>query len=543
MSNMQLSYEVAIVGAGPCGVSAANLLGKYGIKTLIIDSEPGIVMIPRAIGICEEGSRIMQAAGVMREVSQGTRTIKKVIFADRDQQTVLHTDIDPCRNGYPVLSTFYQPDLEASLRRGLERYPEVDLLCSTELLDFSDRGDKVTLTLLQGGQQHEVSCRYLLACDGAKSGIRKQLGIGFSGNTYPQDWMILDIENNPVPDHQVVFTIDPERPSVTMSGPGDKRRWEFVIKPGEDPETLFSRDRLRELLQPWGDVDEMSIQRKAVYTFHARTAERFRSGNVFLLGDAAHITPPFAGQGMMAGLRDVHNLCWKLAAVLQGRVDERVLESYERERIPQARQIIAVAQRMGHIILPQKKLTARLRDGVIKLAGLLGLHSETRGAPIQKISNHINGGLLRHLFISLFRRVGSEFPQYRLGAADGDQALFDDLVGNGFLLLSWQGSAWDHLGADTRARWESLGGACVTFIPGGVAGPDCGSLIDADNCYRETFKAGERCIVIRPDKMVVINCKAGALDKKLNRYMDRLGMDRHIAPGSNAQSDYELKQA
>ncbi len=523
------NYDVAIVGAGPCGVTTANLLGKYGIKTLVIDREKDIIVIPRAVGICEEGSRVLAAAGVAESLESTTRAMDRVVFADKDLNHIFHAELNIPRNGYPTLRIFHQPDLERVIRDGLRRFEQVDLCTDTELLSFEDNGENVTLQLRQDGKVIATQCRFLLGCDGAKSQIRKALNIGFSGETYPQDWLILDIEKNPLSNNEVMFSINPERPAVTMPGPGDKRRWEFVVKNTDCRDNLFSDDNLKTLLQPWGDVKQMQVSRKAVYTFHARVAERYKKGHVFLLGDAAHITPPFAGQGMMAGLRDTYNIAWKLAAVLKGELSERILDSYGEERIPQSKQVIGFAQKMGSIILPQNPIVARIRDGVIKFLGLIGLHSESKGIILTKIPNHINGGLIRNYFISRFAKTGVEFPQHTLETADGTSALSDHLMGDNFHLLGWNCNAEKFLDANTLRRWRALSSRASTITDLQTSNSDSGCdnhgdiLIDRQQQYRALFSHGKRVVVLRPDKMMIINCKPKVLNRQLNQYLDSIG--------------------
>ena len=525
-SKINSHYDVIIVGAGPCGVTAANILGQQNVSTLVIDKEADIVTIPRAVGICEEGSRILDSAGLLDKMGDNFRLINRVNFNKGHNQKVFHADTYELINGHRMLRTFHQPELEKNIRGALKDCDSVELFTSTELVKFNDDGKKVTLELNQDGQTVTTECRYLLACDGASSKIRQALDIGFSGNTYPQDWMILDIEKNPIASSEVIFTINPDRPAVTLPGPGDKRRWEFVVKKDDDPKTLFEESNLAKLLAPWGDIKDMDITRKAVYTFHARTAENYQKGNVFLLGDSAHITPPFAGQGMMAGLRDCYNLCWKLAAVLHKQLDEKGLASYEKERIPQSRQVIKFAQYMGKIILPKNKKVAKIRDAVIGLLGLLGVHSDSKGMPINKIPNHINGSLIRNKIISAIKNTGYDFPQVSLKNPQGEKKLFDRHVKSHFYILGWNQQLHTLLDNHTAKRWHSMGGKFQSIKS---TTEDVDSLLDSNCEYRDLFKAGKRFIVIRPDKMMVIHCSAKQLNKKLNRYMNEVGCLKAVA--------------
>ena len=524
-SKIKKHYDVIIVGAGPCGVTAANFLGQKNISTLVIDREADIVTIPRAVGICEEGSRILDSAGLLDKMGDNFRLINRVNFNQAGNETIFHADTYKLVNGHRALRTFHQPELEKNIRGALEECEKVDLFTSTELLDFNDNGETVTLELNQDGQKVQTQCQFLLACDGASSKIRQDLNIGFEGDTYPQDWMILDIEKNPVPSGEVIFSINPERPAVTLPGPGGKRRWEFVVKENDDPETLFSEENLAKLLAHWGDVKDMNITRKAVYTFHARTAENYQKGNIFLLGDSAHITPPFAGQGMMAGLRDCYNLCWKITAVLEGQLNRKVLASYEKERIPQSQQVIKFAQRMGNIILPQNKRVAKVRDAIIGLLGVLGVHSEAKGLPGRKIINNINGSRVRNKIIKSLFNTGYDFPQIKLKNSLGESQLFDHHVRSSFYILGWNQQPQSFLKSNTLARWHSMGGESLA-INNSEAGQ---GLLDSHNEYQELFKDGKRFIVIRPDKIMVINCSASQLNKKLNRYMDEVGCGQAVA--------------
>lgn len=523
-NTIKKSYQVVIIGAGPCGVSAANILGKHGISTLIVDKEADIVMAPRAVGICEEGSRILDTIGTLDDPEMEFKRIDRVLFSDKDRKTTFHANTANPKSGHSTLRTFHQPDLEKSLRKSLEQYKNVDFATSTELLEFNDKGFSVDLTLQQQDKKITVQCRYLLACDGASSPIRKTLNIGFSGDTYPQDWMVLDVEKNPEHCNDVEFSINPERPSVTLPGPGTKRRWEFVVKKDDNPDELFKDENLGKLLAPWGDVNDMEVSRKAVYTFHARTAQKYQMGNVFLLGDAAHITPPFAGQGLMAGLRDVYNLCWKLSMVLKDQLAPSILNSYQQERIPQSQQVIKFAQSIGGVILPQTQKKAKARDGLIKLLGVLGLHSKDKGMTVEKVPNHINGGYLKHLLVSKVLKTGIEFPQHIVQKGT-EASLADKFLGDDFYLLGWNLHPEDYLNKKTLQRWRSMGGKQATITEGNSMAQVENSVVleNKSQEYKSLFSSGKRILVVRPDKMMVIKCTPKTLNEKLNEYMDEAG--------------------
>jgi len=521
MTIIKQNYDVVIVGAGPCGVSAANMLGQYGISTLVIDKAGDIVTHPRAVGMCEEGSRIMDTLGVLEDPELNFLQINSIQFHNKIRESVFHADTYAPKNGHSIIRTFHQPDLEKCLRKSLAKWPSVELATASELVDFKDSDHGVELSVKQAGELIKLKSRFLLACDGASSPVRQKLNIGFAGATYPQDWMILDVDNNPQASSEIIFSINPQRPSVTLPGPDNKRRWEFVVKKEDNPDELFKEQNLKKLIGQWGDVANMKVSRKAVYSFHARTADHYQQGNVFLMGDAAHITPPFAGQGMMAGFRDGYNLCWKLKSVLKKELNPSVLDSYQVERIPQSKQVIKFAQTMGSVILPQNPAVAKIRDGIIKILGGLGLHSKHKGIPMEKIPNHINGAYLKHTVVSKLFKTGTDLPQYILHK-DDKPVLSDKLIDSSFYLLGWQVNPEKLLDEKTLARWHSMAGKKATFTHEAKE-EEASMLINPGQEFKKLLASGKRILVVRPDKMMVINCSAKSINRKLNKYMDRVG--------------------
>lgn len=523
-------FEVVIVGAGPTGVLAANLLGKYGVSTLVVDREADILTIPRAVGICEEGSRILDAAGIVVPQREVFHTINAVHFVDAEFKSRLHADVDWRKDGYRAIRMFHQPDLERAMRASAVTHDSVELRTSTELVEFHQEEGGVHLVLEHSGERTQLRCRFLLACDGARSEIRKAMGIGFSGKTYEQDWVILDIENDPVRNNDVAFGIDPRRPSVTMPGPGGRRRWEFVVKSDDDVEQVFADENVPGLISHLGDMSDVRVARKALYTFHARTAECYQRGNVFLLGDSAHVTPPFAGQGMMAGLRDAYNLCWKLAGVLEGRLGSQVLATYERERIPQSKQIIHFAQFVGSIVLPQRRFKAAARNAFFRMLKVLGLHSDSEGLPLRKLPNHINGSLWRHLWRQRLLGTGAELPQFDIDTPCGQRLPADRYFGCRFRVLGWNVDPSLCLDGQTLQRWTQAGGQITTITSAETFSTEGDLVLDRKQHYRETFGGGRYVLVIRPDKMIVHRCRPTQLARRLNHLMTSLGCTNAATP-------------
>src|SRR5579872_1101968 len=191
----------------------------------------------------------------------------------------------------------------------------------------------------------------------ARSFIREKLGIKLSGSTFRERWLILDLEETRDPTRDTKVFCDPQRPCLSLPGPDRTRRFEFMLHEGEVEPEVTSPEFTRKLLRPHGEANT-PLRRSRVYTFHARMADRWSDGRIFLAGDAAHLSPPFAGQGMNSGIRDAHNLAWKFAAVLRGELGPKLLGTYEPERRPHAWEMIQLAVRMGHVMMPRNALMA-----------------------------------------------------------------------------------------------------------------------------------------------------------------------------------------
>ncbi len=546
MKSQKNDYDVLIVGAGPAGVVSANLLGKYGVKTLLIDKEPDVINIPRAVGMCDEGSRILNSVGLTEELKDSFLDAKGVKFNNQNQETILTIDTSTEINGFPILKTFHQPDVERVLRKGLKRFKHVDFWTETECLQVNDTEDSAKCRLRLGnGEIKTITCNYVIACDGARSSIRKMCDIGLSGYTYGQDWIVIDADVDPMKDERdwLQFSCDPNRPGVTIPVTNGARRWEYVVKNSETPDIVTSDEFVQKLLSPWGNIDDMKLTRKATYRFNSRIANKFRKGRIFLVGDAAHLTPPFAGQGMMAGLRDSYNLCWKISHVLDGNMDDKFLDTYQSERLPQAKLIVYMASLLGLIILPQNKVMAKVRDAAVhisqnylpKITKSTSKLTTSSAPKMQKIPNNIKGylGVTQWGAVTDKVRVGFEFPQYRVKNDKSETLLFDDCVDDSFIILSWNDNPMDHLSSETVSNFTSVGGKfCVIKPEGSPAQSKVNGvskiITDTSGQYQKLLKNGKNMVVIRPDKMVVINTQKEKLDKALKKYLQ---VSHCIEPG------------
>ena len=360
--------DVLIVGAGPVGLTLANLLGSEGISTLLIEKNPATVPEPRAIALDGESLRTLQAVGLTDTVIPTLREGFIADYVNGDGELLFETDLHPRPYGFCLQNSFDQPTLERQLLEGLDRFPSIEVRFSTSLESFEDSTERVQAQLLDGsGNRLSVSASYLVGCDGGRSFVRQQLGVTMEGDRLPQRWLVVDtIDKHLTGDPQCRFFCDPARPAMTMLRPGNERRWEWMLLDHEQDEEMLQEQQIRELLAPHTDPDKVTVYRKVVYGFSAVVADRFRCGRVFLAGDAAHMTPPFAGQGLNAGVRDVRNLSWKLAAVMRNGLPERLLDGYEVERHDAARELVNLAVMLGDQIQPTDPAAAAERDAFFR---------------------------------------------------------------------------------------------------------------------------------------------------------------------------------
>jgi 3-(3-hydroxy-phenyl)propionate hydroxylase len=421
-----------------------------------------------------------------------------------------------------MLVSFYQPELEAALRRRLGEYRSVEVRLGVSLESFADDGRCVQAALKDGsGAVHQVRARYLVGADGAGSQVRRGLGLDFEGHTFAQDWLIVDAMDVPAPIDHVEFLCDPRRPTPHMVAPGGRQRWEFMLQAGEQAGDMEHPDRVRALLAPWCKADDVRIERTAVYRFHAREARRFSKGRCFLVGDAAHVTPPFAGQGLVAGLRDAANLAWKLAWVSQGRADERVLDSYDQERRPHARKIINLARFLGMLVMPRNRLAAFAIHGLIRAVRLLPAGRAAFDDLKIKPPQLFDEGLFwrdRHARKLL---AGSMLPQgwVRTGVGDTPR-LSDDALGLHWSLIGFGVDPAQHLDPTLLERWSRLGGKAWQWCHRSQAqhlGPADRRLEALDESLLPRLAPMGWVAIVRPDRCVMAEGPVSEVDPLLQR--------------------------
>ena len=526
-------FPVVVIGAGPTGLTLANLLGTQGIPVLVIERSSNTVGEPRAVSIDDESLRTLQTAGLIGEVLPHVVQGYGVHYYSWRNKAFARIEPSVMDNGFPKRNAFRQQVLVGQLRDGMQRFTDSAIWFDHELVRFEDQaGAKVRLELrhTQEGQRvtKYISCDWLIACDGGRSPVREQLGIALSGSSYNEKWLIVDLLNRKSAFRHTRTYCDPVRPAIRLPGPDSTLRYEFMLHKGEDPEKMLEEASVRRLIHDREPEDaQLEITRKLVYAFHARVAERWQSGRVFLAGDAAHLTPPFAGQGMNSGVRDAVNLAWKLAAVVQGQLSPALLESYEQERKPHAWSLIRMAVRIGTFMQPKSVLAAMLMQGALRLCSLF---PPVRDYVLQ-LKFKPKPRFAHGFFVAdpesakrapTFVRPGQLLPQPFVQLPGGKRVLLDDVAGGGFALLAIANSSTDQaqMLADTLksmaacqlpCQWLSVVLQRDDFLKQPTSKPTSNpeatpdaELRDCDGVLESILKnAGASALLLRPDRYVL----------------------------------------
>jgi 3-(3-hydroxy-phenyl)propionate hydroxylase len=497
---------VAVVGAGPVGVTAANLLGGYGVQTLVIDRETTIVDYPRAVGVDDEALRTFQAAGLVDDILRGT--IQNVPLRLYGAAGHCLADIRPTARdyGWYKRNVFTQPHAEAILRRGLDRFPQVRLMLGVELRELRQDAHGVTLCLADG---REIRADYVIAADGGRSPIRTQLGIPFEGITHPRKWVVIDCANDPLDAPYTALHCDPRRPYVCAHMPDDYRRWEFMLFDGEDAEEMLAPDRVADLLRHHvADPGSVEVIRARVYTHHSRIAARFVEGRVALAGDAAHLMPPWVGQGLNTGIRDATNLCWKLAAVVTGQAHRSLVSTYDQERRPHAQAMIDLSTTLGRILSPTRRSVAVARDWFLRAASV--------APPVKRWTLEMRFKPIPHYRTGFMTpdhpEAGRMLVQPMVEGPDGARVRLDELLGPWFAVLGFECDPLAGLTTDDLATLNLFHPRIIKVIESRAGerhrrrqcvAPDTVVVEDVDNHLRPWFQArGRNVVLVRPDRYV-----------------------------------------
>ncbi|MFF5010495.1 bifunctional 3-(3-hydroxy-phenyl)propionate/3-hydroxycinnamic acid hydroxylase [Streptomyces phaeochromogenes] len=525
------SVDVLVVGAGPCGMTLANLLGVYGVSCILIDRDTEVLDFPRAVGIDDESLRSYQAAGLVDDVLKDVIQNTAIRYYTSWGRLLAHVSPSGRPFGWPRRNLFLQPLFEATLRRGARRFPRIDIRLGHELvhLEQEDEGVQATVKSAQG-EPVTLRARYLVGADGGRSTVRHEVGVPLTGTTAPVRWLVVDVAEDRMEGLYSAVHCDPVRPVLTIPLPYGHRRFEFKLREDEDEDGVTRPANIRALLAPlYGSTTLPTVLRGRVYLHHSRIADTFSSGRVFLAGDAAHLQPPFFGQGMNSGIRDATNLAWKLAAVVSGRAGEQLLETYDAERRGHAAQMVGFATRIGRMYSPWSKLTERLRTLVFRAVSRVpGGRDYILQMKYKPMPRYATGALAADPARPRNHPVGKMFMQPYVETGSGAKAKLDDVLGPWFALVGVRFDPAELLGPEDLAWWRALGGTLIQVdwprsesrpLNGGArAGrprADTGTEVveDVDGAFREwqATRPGDEFFVLRPDRyLAVVSDRRGA---------------------------------
>jgi 3-(3-hydroxy-phenyl)propionate hydroxylase len=421
-------FDVIIVGLGPTGATLAGLLGQAGVKVAVFDRLPDLYPLPRAIGLDQEAMRIVQELGLGERMAPHIAAYRPSEYRGMDGQLIKRLDTlpEPHLLGWAPNYVFDQPAFERVLRNRLAELPSVRVFLQAEV-DATGQDPNAAWADVRLADQPAVtrfSARYLVACDGGASPTRKRLGIDLEDLQFDEPWLVVDtIVTDEVaarlPQTQVQYC-EAARPSTFVVGPGNHRRWEIMLLDGDSLSPEFPEDELWPLLARWIRPGEAQLWRAAAYRFHGLVAKAWRRDRTMLAGDSAHMTPPFMAQGMVGGMRDAHNLAWKLARVLHGLSAPTLLDSYEVERRPHVTQTIVTAMGLGRIICERDPERATERDARLRAQHGGEVKTEFRQNMIPNLENGIRA--------AAGPLSGALFPQPCVQAL-GFSGRLDDLTG------------------------------------------------------------------------------------------------------------------
>jgi 3-(3-hydroxy-phenyl)propionate hydroxylase len=500
--------DVLVVGAGPVGLTAANLLAAVGTRTLVVEQHPATSDQPKAVTIDGESLRILQRAGLEELVYPVIHPGTGTAYLGSGGRQLFHTrGPDRPPHGHPVKNPFDQPELEQALLTGLKRFSGAETRFSTLLVGLDQDATSVT-GLVRGpeGVEERIRARFMLGCDGGRSTVRRLLGVRMRGATVPQRWIVVDTLRDPHQERHVTHVADPGRPHVIVPNKGGCCRYEFLCLPGDETEEgSVPLDLVRGLLAPYRPLVAADVARLAVYSYHALVAERWRVGRTLLLGDAAHMMPPFAGQGLNTGIRDADNLTWRLAAILRGTATDRVLDSYEIESQAHARAMVRLSTWLGRIETTRNRPLAWTRDALVRLAARHPAGNRYLREGQYKPEVWYRSGLVIDNGSSL---VGRRFPQLELALGDGSRQRLDDLIGPSWALIAFDGV--DTTGVGDDPFWPTLPTILLAVSTGDrpqVARPGWIAATNRDGLLERFWEASRRTavgsyVLLRPDRVV-----------------------------------------
>ncbi len=586
-----ITTDVAIIGAGPVGLMIGNILGLQGVRVVVVEKLEQIIDYPRAIGLDDEALRVFQSVGLVDELLPHTTpnhwmrfTLKGKCFASIEPRTD--------EFGWPRRNAFIQPLADQILYSGLKRFGHVQTLLGHTVASFAQDDESVTIEVTDAhGEQKTIRAAYMVGADGGNSFVRRTLDVPFEGRTKPNQWIVIDVRNDPIGSPHIYLHCDAKRPYVSAALPHGIRRFEFMVMPGETEEELSKAENMAALVRNVvAEPDKVDYIRKRVYTHNARLASTFRMKRILLAGDAAHIMPVWQGQGYNSGIRDASNLGWKLAMVVKGEARDALLDTYTMERRTHARSMIHLSEVAGDIFAPASRVGMIVRDSFVRTFNVLPsvkrylvemrfkpmpryeegvVLSERRARRdgllarvLAKAGHSAPGRLLglmsekRESFIgrivhgrdpSAQTPVGRMFIQPMVRLEDGNIVRFDDVIGNRFAVVGWGSDPTFGLTGEARRIWASLGGCFVIAkpdpqlkfhddVPEGVI-----AIGDIDGRMKDWFaRFPESVVLLRPDRFIAGMCSPQCVSEHVVRLADKLSLS--MPPATRPSVETSLAQ-
>jgi 2-polyprenyl-6-methoxyphenol hydroxylase-like FAD-dependent oxidoreductase len=498
-------FDVAIVGYGPVGQALAAMLGAAGHSVVVIERWPDLFPLPRAGHVDDEVMRIFQSLGIADAVAEDSWQLTGYELRD-SQGDILHR-FDwghHGRNGWYSDYSLFQPYLERLIHGVVTGYSNVELLRGWQAEQIDAGDDEVALLVRHGaaadGVWHpsdivrDIRAHYVIGCDGANSVVRESVGIERTDFGFEADWLVVFAEPNDralavdMPD--VAQLLDPQRPTTAFRSSGKRFcRWEFMLMPGETVETMSTEQIAWELIERWGLTPQNSrLVRNTVFRFRSLVATEWRAGRVFIAGDAAHLMPPFLGQGMCSGLRDAKCLAWKLDLVLRGVCGSRLLDSYTAERRPHVESLVDASLQLGELISVIDPQLAAERDVRLR-TGTIAPPSPAPALVDGVLSRDPDGGA---------RSPAGELSLQGMIELDGRNGRFDDVIGRGWVVLSTGWGLDELLGVEALSVFDAVGARRVRIESEPV--PGVAAAIDTDGVYLPWLRElGAQAVIIRPD--------------------------------------------
>ena len=487
-----LVVDVAVIGYGPTGMMLAALLGQQGHSVVVLERHKGLYNLPRAACFDDEIMRTFQKLGIAEAVHEGAVVQRDYDWINAQGETLVELEYaDPAPGGWAALYMMYQPHVETVLDRHLKTAPTVEVRQGFTVTGMAQHADGVAIT----GSGGAVQARYVVGADGGAGFTRQHVQTSVSDYGFQENWLVCDFEmKRAVPGLPKFRQVcDPAQPtSIVRIGPRHQR-FSFMLNPGETQEEATRPDRVWARVGRYLSPGDADLIRVANYVFRSRIADQWRHGRVLLAGDAAHEMPPFLAQGMCSGIRDAHNLAWKLGLVLTGRADAAILDTYQPEREPHVRFITEKAIELGRVQTLRDSAAARARDA--RLLAQRAAHHK----PEKLRYPALHGGLIAG--------DGTFFPQ---GAGRAD-----DRTGPGWCIAARDEACLAGVSAVSRTAWAAFGGHVAV----------------ADESIADWFAArGCAAAVVRPDWYVYgTTCDAAELEGLLATLQSALQPGRHDA--------------